>query len=518
MKTMPHLDTHDLDAMTGATYFVVGRGTEGGPASYRLSIAGVTAGTSDPNWGHADRVKANSGYTIGTIQVDLGQRGTWALGATDGTALKPGETPYVDAIIDQASGYAEAHGLSFTSDRAHLRADLLSHGNGKNHRDTLAFIDTDTRDSINAWASSEEGEKWIHKNIDYPQVKHATQTAIDMLDKYGTHIAEDHRLETAAILAKTANQMPAALKIFEKVLKDGGDYADVLSSTNDLHRRLDWYDGPKAAAIAKQYKLACEDPAVAAAIDRAHTKVGDADFNPSTSANDPDIEQALNAIGQRHRSHLALLHQGSRGKDVTSLQTDLARLGYTDTHGRALKPDGDFGTATRYAVETFQRNHGLEPDGKVGHDTREALKHATLQQSALTTMTLDSPQHPGFSLFQQAFNGVGQLDQAQGRPTDLLSYNLSGALALSAQKEGLQRIDRVILSEDSSSAFAVQENAGSLLRRFAFVDVVGGINTPLAQSSADWSLIQTPATQNAQEPAPLSQSADVRVAQPPMQR
>jgi hypothetical protein len=100
----------------------------------------------------------------------------------------------------------------------------------------------------------------------------------------------------------------------------------------------------------------------------------------------------------------------------------------------------------------------------------------------------------------------------------LLSYNLSGALALSAKKEGLQRIDRVILSEDSSRAFAVQESPSSLLRRFAFVDVVGGINTPLAQSSADWSVIQTPEAQNAQEPAPLSQSADVQVAQPSMQR
>jgi len=35
---------------------------------------------------------------------------------------------------------------------------------------------------------------------------------------------------------------------------------------------------------------------------------------------------------------------------------------------------------------------------------------------------------------------------------------------------------------------------------------------------AVWSQIQTPGTQNAQEPAPLSQSADVRVAQPSMQR
>jgi hypothetical protein len=514
---MPNLDTHDLDAMTGATYFVVGRGTEGGPASYHLSIAGITVGTSDPNWGHADRIKANSGYTIGTIQVDLGQRGVWTLGATDGAAVKPGETTYVDAIIDQASEYAKAHDLSFTDDRAKLRADLLSHGNGKEDRGMLTFIDNDTRDSINAWASSEEGRKWIHKNIDYPQVKHATQTALDMLDKDGTEIPEDHRLETIAILAKTANQMPAALKMFEKVLKDSGDYADVLSAANNLHRRLDWYDGPKAAAIAKQYKHAYEDPTVAAAIDRAHTKVGEPEFNPSISANDLDIKQALNAIGQHHRSHYAVLHQGSRGQEVISLQTELARLGLTDAHGNALKPDGDFGSATRYAVETFQRSHGLEPDGKVGHETARALER-TLQQSAITPITLSHPQHPGFSLFQQAFNGVGQLDQTLSRPTDVLSCNLSGALALSAQKEGLERIDRVILSEDSSRAFAVQENPSSLLRRFAFVDVVDGINTPLAQSSADWSQIQRPGTQNAQEPAPLSQSADVRLAQPSMQR
>jgi len=194
----------------------------------------------------------------------------------------------------------------------------------------------------------------------------------------------------------------------------------------------------------------------------------------------------------------------------------LAALGYQH-RGRPIKDDGDFGPTTRGAIEDFQRQHNLDPDGKVGHDTAKALEQA-LPQSTLTPITLSHPQHPGFPLFQQACTGVGRLDQAQGRPTDSLSYNLSGALALSARKEGLQRIDRVILSEDSSRAFAVQEDASSLLRRFTSVDVIGGINTPLAQSSADWSLIQTPGAQNAQEPAPLSQSADLRVAQPSMQR
>ena len=79
---MPKLDTHDIDVMAGAIYFVVGRGTEGGPASYRLSIAGIPGGTADAGWGKAERVKADSGYSIGAIQVDLGQRGKWPLGST----------------------------------------------------------------------------------------------------------------------------------------------------------------------------------------------------------------------------------------------------------------------------------------------------------------------------------------------------------------------------------------------------------------------------------------------------
>ena len=39
----PPLDTHRVnDELVGAIYLVVGQGTEGGSASYRLSIAGIT--------------------------------------------------------------------------------------------------------------------------------------------------------------------------------------------------------------------------------------------------------------------------------------------------------------------------------------------------------------------------------------------------------------------------------------------------------------------------------------------
>lgn len=181
---MPGLDTHAVDSLAGATYFVVGRGTEGGPSSYHLSIAGVTSSTSDPQWGKADKIAANSGYSLGTIQVDLGQRGTWALGATDGAALKAGQTSYVDGIIDQAAQYAKDNQLKFTADHSQLHTDVLSHGNGERGRTTLNFIDKDTRNSINAWASCAHGQQWIHTSIDYPQIKNATQSAMTMLDTY----------------------------------------------------------------------------------------------------------------------------------------------------------------------------------------------------------------------------------------------------------------------------------------------------------------------------------------------
>ena len=42
-----NIDTHDLDATSGAVYFAVGRGTEGGPASYHLAIAGITQGVTE---------------------------------------------------------------------------------------------------------------------------------------------------------------------------------------------------------------------------------------------------------------------------------------------------------------------------------------------------------------------------------------------------------------------------------------------------------------------------------------
>ena len=510
---MPSPNTHDIDSLTGATYFVVGRGTEGGPSPYRLAIAGVTSG----NWGELDKVAANSGYSLGTIQVDLGQRGTWALGATDGAALKPGETTYVDGIIDQAAKYAKGHDLKFTSDTAQLRTDLLTHGDGEHGRTSLTFIDTDTRNSINAWASSEDGQKWIHKNIDYPQIRQATQSALDMLDKYGKNIPEDRRLETVAILAKTENQLPSQMAKFEKVLKNGGDYNDVLAEANEIKSHHRFYDGPKAAALAEQYKNACKDPENAAALDRAHAKVGDANFDPSKSASDSDIKEALKAIGQGGRTHTSgshgSLHQGSHGEKVTALQTDLAKLGFTDAHGRALHPDGDFGPGTKAAVEKFQHAHHMTADGVAGPNTLNALRMAVHPPQP----TLANATHPGNGMYLQALNAVHRLDAQQGRAPDQRSDNLAAALAVAAQRNGLSRVDHVVLSDDASRAYAVQGDIDSLFKRYTDVNVSQAIATPLAQSSTQWHRdVQQPAP--TQTLPPMQQMQNPQADQPVVQR
>lgn len=61
----PPLDTKTINRdLVGAIYFAVGRGTEGGNASYHLAIAGLTKGTP-PNekgtWGNQTLVAGDSG-------------------------------------------------------------------------------------------------------------------------------------------------------------------------------------------------------------------------------------------------------------------------------------------------------------------------------------------------------------------------------------------------------------------------------------------------------------------------
>jgi peptidoglycan/xylan/chitin deacetylase (PgdA/CDA1 family) len=64
-----------------------------------------------------------------------------------------------------------------------------------------------------------------------------------------------------------------------------------------------------------------------------------------------------------------LVRRGSRGAEVTAIQTTLKDLGY---HPGPI--DGVFGPLTERAVKALQRDHGLLVDGLVGSNTRLALQ------------------------------------------------------------------------------------------------------------------------------------------------
>lgn len=69
----------------------------------------------------------------------------------------------------------------------------------------------------------------------------------------------------------------------------------------------------------------------------------------------------------------AILRLGSKGLRVRELQTLLLRAGI------AVKVDGDFGPATRHAVQTFQIDNALTDDGIVGNRTWAVLDRYRVQ-------------------------------------------------------------------------------------------------------------------------------------------
>jgi serine/threonine protein kinase len=64
---------------------------------------------------------------------------------------------------------------------------------------------------------------------------------------------------------------------------------------------------------------------------------------------------------------------GSKNAWVKTLQQDLNKRGMTDSAGKALVVDGDFGANTEYAVKKWQKHAQITVDGAVGPETWHSL-------------------------------------------------------------------------------------------------------------------------------------------------
>jgi hypothetical protein len=127
------------------------------------------------------------------------------------------------------------------------------------------------------------------------------------------------------------------------------------------------------------------------------------------------------------------------------------------------------------------------------------------------TARLDEPAHPDHAMFKQAREAVHQIDREHGRTPDRTSDQISGAVVVSARRDGLERIDSAVLSDDKSRIYAVQGAQDSPLKRVTEVPTEQASRTSVAESSEAWQQVAQQAQQQARQ-SQLSQSA---MQQPP---
>ncbi|WP_251280231.1 hypothetical protein, partial [Enterobacter hormaechei] len=79
-------------------------------------------------------------------------------------------------------------------------------------------------------------------------------------------------------------------------------------------------------------------------MDRAHAKVSSRDYSPAGEHNDADIKVALDQIGApRQQAGSQTLKEGTSGRDVLKLESNLVTLGYASAGGQqTLNPDRRF--------------------------------------------------------------------------------------------------------------------------------------------------------------------------------
>jgi putative chitinase len=111
----------------------------------------------------------------------------------------------------------------------------------------------------------------------------------------------------------------------------------------------------------------------------------------------------------------APLKQGDKGVGVEHLQTRLNDLGYTDAAGNKLKPDSDYGSRTKQAVEQFQRENGLTVTGVADKDTMRLVEKGMTRHAAADGELKPGEKGPDVRGFQTSLNELGYKG-ADGKP------------------------------------------------------------------------------------------------------
>lgn len=98
------------------------------------------------------------------------------------------------------------------------------------------------------------------------------------------------------------------------------------------------------------------------------------------------------------------LKKHDKGEDVEELQARLMELGYLELDS----PTDYYGNSTEYAVELFQRQHGLKQDGVAGEQTQSLLYSSEAQRY----MLLEGAEGRDVKVLQEQLVELGYLDES----------------------------------------------------------------------------------------------------------
>nr|WP_244242840.1 peptidoglycan-binding domain-containing protein [Xanthomonas citri] len=207
---------------------------------------------------------------------------------------------------------------------------------------------------------------------------------------------------------------------------------------------------------------------------------------------------------------------------MKQLQSQLAQLVAVGRDGKPLQADGDFGGNTKFAVEQFQRTHGLQVDGVVGQQTQAALAKALSQQAtkhaeqsnaqgvpspATSAPLLSDPRHPDNGMFVGTVGKLGALGERGGFANRKELEQAAGQIVFEAKVSGLQRVDHVVPNNSGDGFFAVQGEMSDPAMRRVFVDRDQAQGQSLEQSSRQVTEENQRQTAQMQSPAQTQQVA-----------
>ena len=522
----PTLSDSELQA---AIYFAVGVTSESGNRAYMLAVAGDR--TATPHLEPAD----NSGYSIGTIQTDLGQH------------YQPNDPNGENVPRDLVSAYQvwatrERPHAALTEDEvAQTISDLGRTGRQIKAQDGRA-LDATVKSNMDSFLASEEGITWVHDR-DVEQVNKLMREAIPNLQQSDVYreASLDDQVRLAVVVSKAYNQNERLGARILTGLRDNTyeNLSDVSNAVDGLSARSgDYFESGRdhalrGASVVNALRNAAQDSPMRS----IWTLVRDnALTNPTELGQQPDGVRLSNAYPVVRNLFVQY--------DQAPSFVDALNRGGTHAYGKASRDDSSkFSGSGLYAAgndfvvwnasgkgdayidggwQSINRSdlvRSVGPRGvtDIGVNTSTScsrlllidpgapqLRPAALRADSSSEVASESFAHSvgmrasGYDqavaqpaldpLLQQAQAATRRLDASLGRDYDDHSACMAASAACLAKANGLSRIDHIVLSENNGvvrkgeSLFVVQGALHDPAHHRAHMKTQDALGVPVEQS------------------------------------